>query len=99
MPSSSLSVDGGGASVNVWSCANYGLVGSMAMAVEAWSLVVNADLVYVASWTVTVEIWSKEKLTRIGTLQVGGPGYRVQCIAVDTNGDVRWQDPGSVHAD
>jgi hypothetical protein len=98
-PSSSWSVDGRGASVKVWSCANYGLVGSMAKEAEAWSLVVSADLVYVASWTAAVEIWSREKLTRIGTLQAGGPGCCVQCIAVDTDGDVRWQDPGLVHAD
>ncbi|CAD6233636.1 unnamed protein product [Miscanthus lutarioriparius] len=83
----SSSVDGG-ASVKVWSCANYGLVGSMATAVEARSLVVSADLVYVASRTAAVEIWSREKLARIGTLQAGGPGCRVQCMAVDADADV-----------
>ncbi|CAD6240689.1 unnamed protein product [Miscanthus lutarioriparius] len=85
---SSSSVDGGGTSVKVWSCANYGLVGSMATAAEARSLVVSADLVYVASRTAAVEIWSREKLARIGTLQAGGPGCRVQCMAVDADGDV-----------
>ncbi|KAG0535792.1 hypothetical protein BDA96_03G008700 [Sorghum bicolor] len=83
----SSSVDGG-ASVKVWSCANYGLVGSMATAAEARSLVVSADLIYVASRTAAVEIWSREKLARIGTLQAGGPGCRVQCMAVDADGDV-----------
>ncbi|WVZ72933.1 hypothetical protein U9M48_021315 [Paspalum notatum var. saurae] len=77
-----------GASVKVWSCANYGLVGSMASAAEARSLVVSADLVYVGSRGGAVEIWSREKLARIGTLQAGGPGCRVQCMAVDADGDV-----------
>lgn len=84
--SSATSADGGGgAAVKVWSCANYGLVGSMATAAEARSLVVSADLVYVASRAAAVEIWSREKLARIGTLQAGG---RVQCMAVDADGDV-----------
>ncbi|ONM28247.1 Transducin/WD40 repeat-like superfamily protein [Zea mays] len=84
--SSAASADGGGgAAVKVWSCANYGLVGSMATAAEARSLVVSADLVYVASRAAAVEIWSREKLARIGTLQAGG---RVQCMAVDADGDV-----------
>ncbi|CAO2161689.1 unnamed protein product [Urochloa humidicola] len=77
-----------GASVKVWSCGNYNQVGSMPSSMEARSLVVSADLIYVGSRNGAVEIWSREKLTRIGTLQAGGPGCRVQCMAVDSDGDV-----------
>ncbi|KAJ1281869.1 hypothetical protein BS78_03G006500 [Paspalum vaginatum] len=77
-----------GASVKVWNCSNYSLVGSMPSAAEARSLAVSADLVYVGSRGGAVEIWSREKLARIGTLQAGGPGCRVQCMAVDADGDV-----------
>ncbi|CAO2209349.1 unnamed protein product [Urochloa humidicola] len=76
-----------GASVKVWNCGNYSLVGSMPSSMEARSLVVSADLIYVGSRNGAVEIWSREKLTRIGTLQAGGPGCRVQCMAVDGDGD------------
>ncbi|RCV23467.1 hypothetical protein SETIT_5G008400v2 [Setaria italica] len=77
-----------GASVKVWNCGNYNLVGSMPSSMEARSLVVSADLIYVGSRNGAVEIWSREKLTRIGTLQAGGPSCRVQCMAVDGDGDV-----------
>ncbi|CAO2175201.1 unnamed protein product [Urochloa humidicola] len=77
-----------GASVKVWSCGNYNQVGSMPSSMEARSLVVSADLIYVGSRNGAVEIWSREKLTRIGTLQAGGLGCRVQCMAVDSDGDV-----------
>ncbi|KAG2594683.1 hypothetical protein PVAP13_5KG011400 [Panicum virgatum] len=77
-----------GASVKVWNCANYNLVGSMPSSMEARSLVVSADLIYLGSRNGAVEIWSREKLTRIGTLQAGGPSCRVQCMAVDGDGDV-----------
>ncbi|CAO2199698.1 unnamed protein product [Urochloa humidicola] len=77
-----------GASVKVWSCGNYNQVGSMPSLMEARSLVVSADLIYVGSRNGAVEIWSREKLTRIGMLQAGGPGCRVQCMAVDGDGDV-----------
>ncbi|CAL4959147.1 unnamed protein product [Urochloa decumbens] len=77
-----------GASVKVWNCVNYNQVGSMPSSMEARSLVVSTDLIYVGSRNGAVEIWSREKLTRIGTLQAGGPGCRVQCMAVDGDGDV-----------
>ncbi|TVU22994.1 hypothetical protein EJB05_32719, partial [Eragrostis curvula] len=82
----STSLDG--ASVKVWNSSNYNLVGSIPSSMEARSLVVSADLVYLGSRGGVVEIWSREKLTRIGALQAGGPSCRVQCMAVDGDGDV-----------
>ncbi|GJN06533.1 hypothetical protein PR202_ga24268 [Eleusine coracana subsp. coracana] len=82
----STSLDG--ASVKVWNSSNYNLVGSIPSSMEARSLVVSADLIYLGSRNGVVEIWSREKLTRIGTLQAGGPSCRVQCMAVDGDGDV-----------
>ncbi|CAM0880521.1 unnamed protein product [Alopecurus aequalis] len=77
-----------GASVKIWNSTNYNLVGSIPSPAEVRSLVVSADLVYLGSRNGAVEIWSREKLTKIGALQAGGPGCRVQCMAVDADGDV-----------
>uniref|UniRef100_A0ACD5VR81 Uncharacterized protein n=1 Tax=Avena sativa TaxID=4498 RepID=A0ACD5VR81_AVESA len=77
-----------GASVKIWNSTNYNLVGSIPSPVEVRSLVVSTDLVYLGSRSGAVEIWSREKLTKIGALQAGGPGCRVQCMAVDADGDV-----------
>uniref|UniRef100_A0A0D9UYS1 RING-type E3 ubiquitin transferase n=1 Tax=Leersia perrieri TaxID=77586 RepID=A0A0D9UYS1_9ORYZ len=82
----STSLDG--ASVKIWNSSNYNLVGTIPSSVEVRSLVVSSDLVYLGSRTGIVEIWSREKLTRIGALQAGGAGCRVQCMAVDGDGDV-----------
>ncbi|KAF0917346.1 hypothetical protein E2562_017519 [Oryza meyeriana var. granulata] len=82
----STSLDG--ASVKIWSSSNYNLVGTIPSSVEVRSLVVSSDLVYLGSRNGVVEIWSREKLTRIGALQAGGAGCRVQCMAVDGDGDV-----------
>uniref|UniRef100_A0A0E0JFY7 RING-type E3 ubiquitin transferase n=1 Tax=Oryza punctata TaxID=4537 RepID=A0A0E0JFY7_ORYPU len=76
-----------GASVKIWSSSNYSLVGTIPSSVEVRSMVVSSDLVYLGSRNGVVEIWSREKLTRIGALQAGGGG-RVQCMAVDGDGDV-----------
>ncbi|XP_006645675.2 LOW QUALITY PROTEIN: putative E3 ubiquitin-protein ligase LIN [Oryza brachyantha] len=82
----SASLDG--ASVKIWSSSNYNLVGTIPSSVEARSLAVSSDLVYLGSRNGVVEIWSREKLTRAGALQAGGAGCRVQCMAVDADGDV-----------
>ncbi|KAI5006129.1 hypothetical protein ZWY2020_033372 [Hordeum vulgare] len=77
-----------GASVKIWNSSNYNQVGSIPSAAEVRSLVVSADLVYLGSRNGAVEIWSREKLIKIGALQAGGAGCRVQCMAVDADGDV-----------
>ncbi|KAM0894206.1 hypothetical protein ACQ4PT_024615 [Festuca glaucescens] len=77
-----------GASVKIWNSTNYNLVGSIPSPAEVRSLVVSADLVYLGSRNGAVEIWSREKLIKIGALQAGSPGCRVQCMAVDADGDV-----------
>uniref|UniRef100_A0A453EI00 Neurobeachin beta-propeller domain-containing protein n=1 Tax=Aegilops tauschii subsp. strangulata TaxID=200361 RepID=A0A453EI00_AEGTS len=74
--------------VQIWNSSNYNLVGSIPSAAEVRSLVVSADLVYLGSRNGAVEIWSREKLIKIGALQAGGAGCRVQCMAVDADGDV-----------
>jgi WD40 repeat protein len=74
--------------MQIWNSTNYNLVGSIPSPAEVRSLVVSADLVYLGSRNGAVEIWSREKLIKIGALQAGGPGCRVQCMAVDADGDV-----------
>ncbi|XP_020097769.1 putative E3 ubiquitin-protein ligase LIN-1 [Ananas comosus] len=83
--SGSTSADGG--AVKIWSTSNYNLVGSIPSMMEVRSMVISAELIYLGSKVGVVEIWSKEKLTKIGALQIG-TNSRVQCMALDADGEV-----------
>lgn len=50
-------------------------------------MAVSKELIYLGSKTGTLEIWSKEKQTAVGSLQIG-TNCRVQCIDVDEEGDM-----------
>lgn len=50
-------------------------------------MVVSAELIYLGCKLGTVEMWSKEKLSRVGTLQTGTCG-KVQCMALNGDGEV-----------
>lgn len=54
---------------------------------EVRSMVISAELIYLGSKVGVVEIWSKEKLTKIGALQIG-TNSRVQCMALDADGEI-----------
>ncbi|KAG1335071.1 RING-type E3 ubiquitin transferase [Cocos nucifera] len=81
----STSLDG--AAVKIWSTSNYSLVGSISPTVEVRSMVISTELIYLGSKTGVVEIWSKNKLTRVGTLQTG-TNLKVQCMAVDADAEL-----------
>nr|CAD1843381.1 unnamed protein product [Ananas comosus var. bracteatus] len=83
--SGSTSADGG--AVKIWSTSNYNLVGSIPSMMEVRSMVISAELIYLGSKVGVVEIWSKEKLTKIGALQIG-TNSRVQCMALDADGEI-----------
>ncbi|XP_073000481.1 putative E3 ubiquitin-protein ligase LIN [Typha latifolia] len=83
--SASTSLDG--AAVKIWDVSNYKLVGSIPSSTEVRSMVISTELIYLGCKAGVVEIWSKEKHTRIGALQTG-TNCKVQCMAVDSNGEV-----------
>ncbi|XP_010915863.1 putative E3 ubiquitin-protein ligase LIN-1 [Elaeis guineensis] len=81
----STSLDG--AAVKIWSASNYSLVGSISPTVEVRSMAISTELIYLGSKTGVVEIWSKNKLIRVGTLQTG-TNSKVQCMAVDADAEL-----------
>lgn len=62
----------------VWNASNYRLVGSLPSILE----VVSSELIYLGCKMGTVEIWCKDKLSRVETLQTGTNG-KVLCMAVN----------------
>ncbi|XXG48025.1 hypothetical protein AAC387_Pa02g2572 [Persea americana] len=76
-----------GAAVKIWNASNHSMVGSLPFTLEVKSMVVSAELIYLGCKLGTVEMWSKEKLTRVGMLQTGTSG-KVQCMALNGDGEV-----------
>lgn len=50
-------------------------------------MAISSELIYLGCKRGTVEIWSREKLNRIDTLQTG-TNSRVLCMALDANEEV-----------
>ncbi|KAJ0962586.1 hypothetical protein J5N97_027708 [Dioscorea zingiberensis] len=76
-----------GAAVKVWNASNYDLVGSFPTTMDVRSIVTSAELIYLGGKMGTVEIWSRDKLNKVSTLQTGTSG-KVQCIAIDSDGEL-----------
>ncbi|KAJ8479726.1 hypothetical protein OPV22_023453 [Ensete ventricosum] len=76
-----------GATVKVWSTSNYSLVGSIQSSIEVRCMAMSRELIYLGSKTGILEIWSKDKLTAIGSLQIG-TDCKVQCMDVDADGEI-----------
>lgn len=76
-----------GAAVKIWSASNYSLVGSIPSTLEVRSMAISTELIYLGSKTGVVEIWSKDKITRVGTLQTD-TNCRIQCMAVDADAEL-----------
>ncbi|XP_020585745.1 putative E3 ubiquitin-protein ligase LIN-1 isoform X2 [Phalaenopsis equestris] len=68
-----------GAAIKIWNASNYSPVGSLPSILEVRSMTISSELIYLGSKTGAVEVWSKEKLSRVGTLQTGN-NCRVQCM-------------------
>lgn len=73
--------------LQIHNASNYSPVGSLPCTSEVRSIAVSSDLIYTGCKTGIIDIWSKEKLTRIGTLQTRAY-TRVQCMALDGDGEV-----------
>lgn len=50
-------------------------------------MAMSRELIYLGSKTGILEIWSKDKLTAIGSLQIG-TNCKVQCMDVDADGEI-----------
>ncbi|XP_020247015.1 putative E3 ubiquitin-protein ligase LIN-1 isoform X1 [Asparagus officinalis] len=76
-----------GSAVKIHNASNYTLVGSLPCTAEIRSIAISADLIYIGCKIGIVDIWAKEKLTRIASLQTK-TNSKVQCMAVDSEGEV-----------
>ena len=73
--------------LQVWNASNYNLVGSLPTTSEVRSIVISSDLIYLGCKMGTVEIWSREKLSKVSTLQTGTNG-KVQCMGIDSDAEL-----------
>ena len=73
--------------IQIYNASNYSPVGSLPSPADVRSIAISTDLIYVGCKTGLVDIWSKEKLTRIGSLQTKTYS-KVQCMALDGEGEV-----------
>lgn len=71
----------------IHNASNYTLVGSLPCTTEIRSIAISTDLIYIGCKMGVVDIWSREKLTRIASLQTK-TNSKVQCMAVDSEGEV-----------
>ncbi|XP_077210916.1 putative E3 ubiquitin-protein ligase LIN-1 isoform X2 [Tasmannia lanceolata] len=83
--SASTSLDG--SAVKIWNTSTYNMIGSLPTTVEVRSMAVTTELIYLGCKQGTIEIWSKEKLNRIGTLQAG-TNSKILCMAFDEDEQV-----------
>lgn len=60
------------------------MVGSLASTLEVRAIAVSSDLIYLGCKGGVVEVWCKEKHTRVEALQTGTNG-KVLCMALDSN--------------
>lgn len=70
-----------GAAVKIWNASNYSQVGSLPSSIEVRCMAISTELIYLGSKTGVVEIWSKDKLSRVGALQIGSNG-KILCMII-----------------
>ncbi|KAL0904068.1 hypothetical protein M5K25_026139 [Dendrobium thyrsiflorum] len=70
-----------GAAVKIWNASNYSPMGSLPSILEVRCMTISSELIYLGSKSGVVEVWSKDKLSRVGTLQIGS-NCKVQCMTV-----------------
>ncbi|KAK8939364.1 putative E3 ubiquitin-protein ligase LIN [Platanthera guangdongensis] len=70
-----------GAAIKIWNTSNYSQKGSLPSSLEVRCMAISTELIYLGSKIGAVEIWSKDKLTKVGTLQTGG-NCRIRCMTI-----------------
>ncbi|KAM6583195.1 hypothetical protein CsatB_010197 [Cannabis sativa] len=81
----STSLDG--TVVKILSTSDYNIVGSLVTTLEVRVMAISSELIYLGCKKGSVEIWNREKLNRIDTLQTGS-NCRVLCMALDSTEEV-----------
>ncbi|KAK1289507.1 putative E3 ubiquitin-protein ligase LIN-1 [Acorus calamus] len=76
-----------GSAVKIWSTSTSSVVGSLPTTMEMRSMTISTELIYLGSKTGAIEIWSRDKLSKVGTLQTGTTA-KVLCMAVDDDGEL-----------
>ncbi|KAI3935032.1 hypothetical protein MKW98_009951 [Papaver atlanticum] len=73
-----------GAAVKIWSTSNFSVVGSLPSNMDIRSMAISSELIYLGCKTGTVEIWCKEKHTRVESLQTG-TNTKIISMAIDSD--------------
>ncbi|PIN12300.1 G protein beta subunit-like protein [Handroanthus impetiginosus] len=76
-----------GANVKIWSTSNYSMVGSLPSTSEVRTIAVSSELIYLGCKVGIIEVWCKNKYSRVETLQTRS-NTRILCMALDTNEDM-----------
>ncbi|KAI3446994.1 hypothetical protein Pfo_003659 [Paulownia fortunei] len=76
-----------GANVKIWSTSNYNMVGSLPSTLDARTMAVSSELVYLGCKGGMIEVWCKKRHNRVETLQTGSTA-KILCMALDTNEDM-----------
>jgi WD40 repeat protein len=63
------------------------VTGSFPTGFDILRISVNGDFIFTATRSGTIEVWLRERVTRVASIEVGGGGYtRVTCLASDMDG-------------
>ncbi|MCL7039067.1 hypothetical protein MKW94_023270 [Papaver nudicaule] len=76
-----------GAAVKIWSTSNFSVVGSLPSNMDVRSMAISSELIYLGCKTGVVEVWCKEKHTRVESLQTG-TNTKVISMAIDNDADL-----------
>ncbi|PIA64874.1 hypothetical protein AQUCO_00100385v1 [Aquilegia coerulea] len=76
-----------GAAVKIWSASDFSMIGSLPTTSEVRAMAVSSELIYLGCKMGAVEIWCKEKHTRVETLITGTSG-KVMCMSLDGDEEV-----------
>ncbi|XP_022933811.1 putative E3 ubiquitin-protein ligase LIN-1 isoform X2 [Cucurbita moschata] len=83
--SASTTLDG--AAVKIWSMSNNSVIATLSTAMDIRTMTVSSDLTYLGGRGGVVEIWGRDKLNKIDTLQTGRI-CKVACMTLNEREDV-----------
>ncbi|KAA8528755.1 hypothetical protein F0562_036110 [Nyssa sinensis] len=76
-------------SIQVFSLSTKAVIGSLSTGLDIHGIAVNEDYIFTASKCGMVEVWLKERVTRVASIKMGGGGHaRISSLTSDTNGEM-----------
>lgn len=73
----------------VFSISTKGVTGSLSTGFDIQCIAVSNDFIFTGTKCGTIEVWLKERVTRIAEIKIGGGGHtRVTSLVSDANGDM-----------